>query len=86
MKHLLASRGRANSARRHHRDRPVQGTGLKLVGPLPAAAQNHLLPGVGRRARRDPDRAAAATALLRFLDSPPARRIFSGVGIEATTP
>ena len=61
--------------------------GLKLVGPLPAAVQNYTsylastaAPGA------DAARASATATLLRFLDSPRARRIFADVGIEAATP
>jgi molybdate transport system substrate-binding protein len=62
--------------------------GLKLVGPLPAAVQNYTsyLASVAAPPGTDPARSSAAAALLRFLDSPQARRIFADVGIEAATP
>ena len=62
--------------------------GLKLVGPLPAAVQNYTsyLASAAAPAGADAARSSAAAALLRFLDSPRARRIFADVGIEAVTP
>jgi len=62
--------------------------GLKLVGPLPAAVQNYTsyLASAAAPPGADAARDSAAAALLRFLDSPRARRIFADVGIEAATP
>jgi len=62
--------------------------GLKLVGPLPAGAQNYTsyLASAAAPPGADAARSGAAAALLRFLDSPKARRIFADVGIEAATP
>ena len=62
--------------------------GLRLVGPLPAAVQNYTsyLASAAVPPGADAARAGAATALLRFLDSPRARRIFADAGIEAATP
>ena len=62
--------------------------GLRLVGPLPAAVQNYTsyLASAATPTGADAARSRAAAALLRFLDSPRARRIFADVGIEAATP
>jgi len=66
----------------------VKDQGLKLVGPLPAGAQNYTsyLASAAAPPGADAARSTAAAALLRFLDSPKARRIFADVGIEAATP
>ena len=89
MKHLLAS-GRPNEFGLGAITEIVlfKDQGLRLVGPLPAAVQNYTsyLASAAAPPPADPARAEAAAALLRFLASPRARRMFADVGIEAATP
>lgn len=54
--------------------------GVDLVGPLPASIQNYVVQvaAVGTNAKD----AAAATALIKYLTSPPAATVFKAAGLE----
>ena len=58
--------------------------GLKLVGPLPAAVQNYTtyVAALPASSAADKARADAATSLMRYLASVPARATFANAGIE----
>ena len=85
MKHLLASRAPNEFGFGAVTEIVLfEDQGLRLVGPLPAALQNHTgyVGALAGRPDRDRARADAADALLRFLGSSDARSIFANAGIE----
>jgi molybdate transport system substrate-binding protein len=62
--------------------RPYQGQGIRLVGPLPEAIQNHTSYVAARLAGRPAAESEAAAAFVRYVTSAPARAILAETGVE----
>lgn len=66
--------------------RPYQGQGIRLVGPLPAAIQNHTSYVAALLAGRPPAATDAAAAFVRYLTGGAARLVLAETGVEEAAP